>query len=63
MPAFSFEKISSPVRRGPVVANVKHRRGFIRKLVSRFAKLRGNDAARRQYGRTVQDEQRSSPQS
>jgi hypothetical protein len=59
MPAFSFERISPPVRRGPIAPSAKRRRGFIFSLVSCFAKLRGSDAARRQHGTTAQDEQRS----
>ena len=41
MPAFTFEKISPPVRRGPVppVAN-KKQRGVIVQMLNRFAEAR-----------------------
>jgi hypothetical protein len=41
MPAFTFEKISPPVRRGPVppVAN-KKQRGVIVQMLDRFAEAR-----------------------
>ena len=43
MPAFTFEKISPPVRRAPVSGNatvVKQRRGIIVQIVERFVELR-----------------------
>ncbi len=50
MPAFSFEKISPPVRRAPVVPqpkpNAKKRRGVILRIVDRFVETRIKRAAR-----------------
>jgi hypothetical protein len=40
MPAFSFEKISPPVRRGPVPAIVKKQRGVIVQILDRFVEAR-----------------------
>jgi hypothetical protein len=36
MPAFTFEKISSPVRRGPAPPMVKKQRGVIVQVLGRF---------------------------
>jgi hypothetical protein len=40
VPAFSFEKISPPVRRGPVPAIVKKQRGVIVQILDRFVEAR-----------------------
>ena len=40
MPAFSFEKISPPVRRGPVAPIVKKQRGVIVQILDRFVEAR-----------------------
>jgi hypothetical protein len=42
MPAFTFEKISSPLRRGapPVAATAKKPRGAIVQILDRFAEAR-----------------------
>lgn len=40
MPVFTFEKISSPVRGGPVPAIDKKRRGVIIQIIDRFATAR-----------------------
>ena len=40
MPAFSFEKISPPVRRGPVPAIVKKQRGVIVQILDRLVEAR-----------------------
>jgi hypothetical protein len=53
MPAFSFEKISSPVRRAPAASTPKKPRGLISQMIDRFAErrarraLQGEHAARR----------------
>ncbi|WP_439370009.1 hypothetical protein ACRQ5Q_34150 [Bradyrhizobium sp. PMVTL-01] len=54
MPAFTFEKISPPVRRAPAAATgPKKPRGLISQMIDRFAErrarraLRGKRAARR----------------
>ena len=51
MPSFTFEKISPPVRRGPLPPIVKKQRGVIVQILDRFVEarvrrtLRGEKAA------------------
>jgi hypothetical protein len=51
MPAFSFEKISPPARRGqqssqqPSSSSPEKQRGFIHQIVDRFAEARARKAA------------------
>jgi len=40
MPAFTFEKISPPVRRGPLPPVVKKQRGVIVQILDRFVEAR-----------------------
>jgi hypothetical protein len=40
MPAFSFEKISPPIRRGPIPAIAKKQRGVIVQILDRFVEAR-----------------------
>ena len=40
MPAFTFEKISPPVRRGPLPPIVKKQRGVIIQILDRFVEAR-----------------------
>jgi hypothetical protein len=40
MPAFSFEKISPPVRRGPLPPIAKKQRGVIVKILDRLVEAR-----------------------
>ena len=40
MPAFSFEKISPPVRRGPIPPIAKKQRGVIVQILGRFVEAR-----------------------
>lgn len=40
MPAFSFEKISPPVRRGPLPPIAKKQRGVIVQILDRFVEAR-----------------------
>jgi hypothetical protein len=53
MPTFTFEKISPPIRRGPLPPIVKKQRGVIVQILDRFVearvqrKLRGDKVARR----------------
>ncbi len=46
MPAFSFEKISPPVRRAPAASTPKKPRGFISQMIDRFAERRARRASR-----------------
>jgi hypothetical protein len=45
MPAFTFEKISPPVRRGPAASAPKKPRGVISQMIDRFAEKRAKGAA------------------
>ena len=40
MPVFTFEKISPPVRRGPLPAVAKKQRGVIVQILDRFVEAR-----------------------
>ena len=40
MPVFTFEKISPPVRRGPIPPIAKKQRGVVVKMLDRFAEAR-----------------------
>jgi hypothetical protein len=40
MPAFTFEKISPPIRRGPVSPIAKKQRGVIVQILDRFVEAR-----------------------
>ena len=40
MPAFTFEKISPPTRRGPVPSIAKKQRGVIVQILDRFVEAR-----------------------
>ena len=51
MPAFTFEKISPPVRRGPIPPIVKKQRGVIVQILDRFVEAR--------VRRTVREENRA----
>jgi len=44
MPAFTFEKISPPVRRGPLPPIVKKQRGVIVQILDRFVEKRAKPA-------------------
>ena len=50
MPAFSFEKISPPVRRGPVPAIVKKQRGVIVQILDHFVEARVKRSMRQEKG-------------
>ncbi len=50
MPAFSFEKISPPTRRGPIPPFVKKQRGVIVQILGRFVEARVKRSKRREKG-------------
>jgi len=50
MPAFTFEKISPPIRRGPIAPIVKKQRGVIVQILDRFVEARVKRAAREENG-------------
>ena len=45
MPAFTFEKITPPVRRAPTAATPKKPRGLINQMIDRFAERRARRAS------------------
>jgi hypothetical protein len=45
MPAFTFEKITPPVRRAPAAATPKKPRGLINQMIDRFAERRARRAS------------------
>ncbi len=51
MPAFSFEKISPPVRRAPAASAPKKPRGLISQMIDRFAERRARRALRGERAR------------
>jgi hypothetical protein len=53
MPAFTFEKISPPVRRGPIPAIAKKQRGVIVQILDRFAAARVKRTSRAKKGVTA----------
>jgi hypothetical protein len=50
MPAFSFEKISPPVRGGPVPSIAKKQRGVIVQMLDRFVEARVKRSLRAKKG-------------
>jgi hypothetical protein len=48
MPAFTFEKISPPVRRGPIPPIAKKQRGVIVQILDRFVEARVKRGRRKQ---------------
>jgi hypothetical protein len=50
MPAFTFEKISPPVRRGPLPPIEKKQRGVIVQILDRFAEARVKRSLRGKKG-------------
>jgi hypothetical protein len=53
MPAFMFEKISPPVRRGPETPAPKEPRGVLSQMIDRFAERRAK--------RNLRDERKALP--
>jgi hypothetical protein len=50
MPAFSFEKLSPPIRRGPIPAIAKRQRGVIAQVLERFVEARVKRTLREENG-------------
>ena len=50
MPAFTFEKISPPVRRGPIPPIVKKQRGLIVQMLESFVAARVKKSMRAEKG-------------
>jgi hypothetical protein len=60
MPAFTFEKISPPVRRGPIPPIVKKQRGVIVQILDRFVEARVKRAVRKENGVAARRKQKPS---
>ena len=60
MPAFIFEKISPPVRRGPIPPIVKKQRGLIVQILDRFVEARVRKTMREENGEVVHRKTKSS---
>lgn len=58
MPAFTFEKISPPVRRGPIPSIEKKQRGVIVQILDRFVEARVKRTKREQKGAITRQQQR-----
>jgi hypothetical protein len=59
MPAFTFEKISPPVRRGPIPAIEKKQRGVIVQILDRFVETRVKRTLRKEKGVIARREKKS----
>jgi hypothetical protein len=59
MPSFTFEKISPPVRRGPLPPIEKKQRGLIVQILDRFAKARVKRSVRREKGTITRHQPKS----
>ena len=58
MPAFTFEKISPPVRRGPIPTIVKKQRGLIVQILDSFVAARVKKNMREENGEIARYEQK-----
>ena len=58
MPVFTFEKISPPIRRGPLPPIVKKQRGVIVKILDRFVEARVKRTSRKQKDATARPQQK-----
>ena len=53
MPAFTFEKLSPPLRRGPIPPIAKKQRGVIVQILDRLVEARVKRSMREEKGVTV----------
>jgi hypothetical protein len=58
MPAFTFEKISPPIRRGPVPSIAKKQRGIIVQVLDRFVEARVKRSLREEKGVIARNEKK-----
>jgi hypothetical protein len=58
MPAFTFEKISPPVRRGPIPPIVKKQRGVIVQILDRLVEARVRRSLREEKGAIARRQQK-----
>lgn len=56
MPAFTFEKISPPVRRGPIAPIEQKQRGVIVQMLDRLVEARARRAASRDKIETIRSD-------
>ena len=61
MPAFTFEKISPPVRRGPIPPIAKKQRGVIVQILDRFVEARVKRTSAGGKGRHRPQRRQSTP--
>ena len=59
MPAFTFEKISPPVRRGPIPPIVKKQRGLIIQILDSFVEGRVKKSSPEEQGVTGNEDKPS----
>ena len=60
MPAFTFEKISPPVRRGPIPPIVKKQRGLIVQILDSFVEARVKRSLREEKGVIARNDKKPS---
>ncbi|HEY0569094.1 MAG TPA: hypothetical protein VGD13_13375 [Xanthobacteraceae bacterium] len=60
MPAFTFEKISPPIRRGPIPSIAKKQRGVIVQILDRFVEARVKRSMREEKGVIARNQPNSS---
>jgi hypothetical protein len=60
MPAFTFEKISPPVRRGPIPPIVKKQRGLIVQILDSFVEARVQKRLREEKGAIARTDKKPS---
>ena len=58
MPVFTFEKISPPIRRGPIPPIVRKQRGVIVQILDRFVQARVKRSVREEKGVIARRQQR-----
>ncbi len=56
MPAFTFEKISPPLPRGPIPPIVKRQKGIFIQILDRFAEVRAKRTLREKKGVIARNE-------
>jgi hypothetical protein len=60
MPAFTFEKISPPIRRGPIPPIAKKQRGLIVQILDSFVEARVKKTMREEKGVIARTEKKPS---
>jgi hypothetical protein len=60
MPSFTFEKLSPPIRRGPIPPIAKKQRGVIVQILDRFVEARVKRTLREEQGVIARRQQKPS---